>query len=113
MPLRKYDKKYPYDITKIYSRAKALAKYNRQEWAFTIDTWWDMWQDGDLWQHRGREPHQYCMVRLDPIEAWGPHNCIIVARRQFMKKSGYENFIPGFPRAHWQRKHDVRNKKND
>lgn len=107
----KYNGDIPLDARRTYSRAKASAVFRREEWAFTCDTWYEMWQTSGFWEHRGREPHHYCMVRLDPIEAWGPHNCIIVTRRQFMKKNGYENFVPGFPRARWQPKHDVRNKK--
>jgi len=73
-----------------YSKARAQAKFQKQEWAFELETWYDLWESSGVMEHRGRKPHQYVMVRKDEIEAWGPHNCIIVSRRTQLKKHCYE-----------------------
>lgn len=99
------NKEIPYSERQKYARAKAQAKFRREEWAFTADTWYNMWLDSGVIEHRGRKPHQYCMVRLDTIEAWGPHNCIIVPRRTHMKKAAYE-MLSG-DKTDWQRRHGV------
>ena len=65
-----------------HSISRAQAKLRKEEWAFTFETWFSMWDVSGVKDHRGNKPHQYCMVRLDNIEAWGPHNCIIVGRRR-------------------------------
>lgn len=91
---------------KKYSRAKAQAKFRKDEWAFTVDTWYKMWLESGVIEHRGKEPHQYCMVRLDPIEAWGPHNCIIVPRRMHLKKVIHDSLWSD-KKSQWQRHHGV------
>jgi hypothetical protein len=87
-----YPKKYllphPWNIR--YARSKCQAKYRREEWAFTPETWMRHWRNSGVMQHCTRRVHGYCMVRLDPIEAWGPHNCIIVPRRQALMKILWE-----------------------
>lgn len=107
---RKYSADFPYETRRLYSCAKAQAKYYKQEWAFTLETWWQFWDESGLWEHRGNRGHQYTMVRLDTIEAWSPKNCIIVPRRTMLRKNGYE--VKGnLTKTDWQPRHDVRNKK--
>ena len=89
-----------------YSRQKAQAKFRKEEWAFTYETWYDLWVKSGKIEHMGSKPHQYCMVRLDEIEAWGPHNCIIITRRQHLKKQAYVQFC-GYPNLPWEEKHGV------
>ena len=70
-----------------YARAKAQAKSRREDWAFTPETWYRHWKLSGVMQHRMRKIQGYCMVRVDRLEAWGPHNCIIVNRRQTLLKN--------------------------
>ena len=79
-----------------YAMAKAQAKFRKEEWAFDELTWYKMWKDSGHIEHMGRQVHQYCMVRKDPVEAWGPHNCIIIKRRKHFKKQMYET-LHGIP----------------
>ena len=104
MGLKKYEMTIPKLWRDRYSRAQAQAKYRREEWAFTIDSWVGMWQDSGVAEHMGREPHQYCMVRKDRIEAWGPHNCIIITRRMKMKRDAYVH-IHKYEDADWHNGH--------
>jgi len=85
---KKYLLPHPWNVR--YSRAKAQAAYFKQEWAFTPENWYKIWCDSGVMEHLGRLPHQYCMVRIDNIEAWGPHNIIIIPRRMHFKKLFYE-----------------------
>ena len=102
----------PSEYAKRYSKAQAQAKFRREEWAFDQHTWLKMWQDSGVLEHAGRQPHQYCMVRKDPIEAWSPTNCIIIPRRQHFKKRAYVEF-QGYPDAPWEDRHDIRNKNEE
>ena len=106
MPKHIYDKNIPSADRTAYARQKAQAKYRGQEWAFTIDTWLEMWNRSGVKEHRGSKPHEYCMVRKDEIEAWGPHNCIIVARRMHLRKEAYETWY-NVPKTAWQDRHAV------
>lgn len=99
----------PKEYARKYSMAKSQAKFRNEEWAFTQDTWLEMWQQSGVIEHMGRGIHQYCMVRKDPIEAWGPHNCVIVSRRSHHKKLAYVQF-QGYPNMPWEDRHDIRNK---
>lgn len=80
----------PQEWVRAYSLARAQAKFQRQEWAFELESWYEMWDSSGVKEHRGNKPHQYVMVRKDEIEAWGPHNCIIMSRRLHLKKHAYE-----------------------
>ena len=69
-----------------YQRAWAQARHRQEEWAFEPYTWWRVWFESGVTAHRGAHAHLYCMTRVDPLEAWGPHNSIIVSRRQLFHK---------------------------
>jgi hypothetical protein len=101
-------KKYALDLlwNKRYSMAKAQAKFRKEEWAFTDVTWYGMWEKSGVKEHFGRQSHQYCMVRKDPIEAWGPHNCVIIPRRMHLKKRAYVEFH-NYPDIPWEDRHNV------
>lgn len=111
---RNYPKKYPslqmpWNLR--YSRMKAQAKYRKQEFALSPEEYMQLWEDSGVKEHCGKEPHQYCMVRLDNLEAWSVKNCIIVSRRMYFRKGAYENWDYA-PRTDWQQHHGV-NKRND
>ena len=99
----------PTEWAKRYSKAQAQAKFRKEEWAFDQHTWYNMWMESGFAEHLGREPHSYCMTRKDTIEAWGPHNCIIIPRRMHLKKRAFVEFH-GYQDAPWEDRHDVRNK---
>lgn len=101
----------PQAWVKKYSVARAQAKFQRQEWAFELETWYNMWEQSGVKEHRGRKPHQYVMVRKDPIEAWGPHNCIIVSQRMNQRKHCYEKMLKLAPKTEYTDEHDIRNQR--
>tara|TARA_Y100000592_G_scaffold95648_1_gene162634 strand:- start:149 stop:517 length:369 start_codon:yes stop_codon:yes gene_type:complete len=77
---RRYDIPSPYNSQ--YARAICQARYRKEEWAFTPQTWLRQWQNSGVLKHRHGKVFGYVMCRVDPTEAWGPHNCVIVTRRQ-------------------------------
>ncbi len=78
--IKRYNLPRPWN--QAYARAICQARYRREEWAFTPETWMRMWQNSGVIEHRGRQVFGYCMSRVDRTEAWGPHNCVIVERRK-------------------------------
>ena len=95
-----------------YARAKCQAIYRKNFWSFTPDSWYQMWVESGVMQHKGRKTHQYRMVRMDPTEAYGPHNCIIISNRMHYKKLMYENARRG-PKTNFQPQHAVNYKKGE
>lgn len=93
---RKYHLPDPYSTR--YARSASQARFRGEEWAFTQDTWYKVWQDSGVIAHMGRGVHQYCMTRVDNLEAWGPHNVIIIPRRMHFRKMLYE-YVMKFPRT--------------
>jgi hypothetical protein len=93
-----------------YSRMKAQAKYRQQEWNLTPKDYMQIWDESGVKEHCGREPHQYCMVRKDPIESWSKKNCIIVTRRMHLRKQAYVGFH-SYPSTDWEDRHGVNNAK--
>lgn len=82
---KKYNLEHPWNV--YYARARCQAKFRREEWAFTPETWMRMWRNSGVMQYRMTQAHGYCMARMDKLEAWGPHNCVIVPRRTQLKKT--------------------------
>jgi hypothetical protein len=82
---KKYHIPHPWNV--YYARARCQARHRREEWAFTPETWYRMWKNSGVMQYRMRQPQGYCMARMDKLEAWGPHNCVIVNRRNQLKKT--------------------------
>jgi len=89
-----------------YSRMKAQAKFHNQEWNLEPEQYMQIWEESGVKEYCGKEPHQYCMVRKDPIEAWSTENCIIVTRRMHLRKCAYEG-LHQVPKSDWQDKHGV------
>jgi hypothetical protein len=75
---KKYFLPHPWNV--YYARARCQARHRREEWAFTPESWYKCWCDSGLMDLRDRKRSGYVMVRVDRIEAWGPHNCRIISR---------------------------------
>jgi len=71
---RPHCRKYPDDIdTKLFMdcmRARAQAAYFGQEWTIGEQEYIAMWRHNDLYLHKGRHNHQYCLVRKDYEKGW-------------------------------------------
>ena len=105
--MKVYDQTIPSKIRLAYSRAKAQAKFRGDVWALTITDFWDIWEHSGAWEHRGRKPHQYCMVRKEDLAPWCKENCIIVTRRMHLKKQCYESMLKITPPSNYSDKHAV------
>ena len=85
------------------------AKYRKEEWAFTPDSWYKLWYDSGVMEHHGRKSYEFCMSRKDPLEAWSPDNCIILRRRKHLAKCLGQ--LRGWIGVHeWTDEDDVTNK---
>ena len=80
-----------------YARMKAQAKYRNQEWNLEPEEYMKMWDNSGVKEHCGRQPHQYCMVRKDPIEAWSTNNCIIVTCLLYTSPSPRDGLLSRMP----------------
>ena len=89
-----------------YAMVKAQAKHRGEEWAFDDVTWLKIWEDSGVKEHMGRHVHSYCMVRIDPVEAWAPYNVMVVTRRLHMKKNSHD-YMHRNGETDWQLRHGV------
>lgn len=71
---------------KRYENQMYQAIWRGEEWAFDPESWWWVWCQSGVIVHRSRRVQGYCMVRVDVLEAWGPHNSIIVTRRELFRR---------------------------
>lgn len=88
-------KKLPKPWGRRYTRKRIYCLHLGQEWAFTHQTWYQMWCESGVMHLAGRGESQYRMVRVDPYEAWGPHNCRIVRGHRLL----YRNLALGWRRV--------------
>ena len=88
--------KYPKEIPSLwrlrYSRAKAQAKFRKEEWGFNIETWYGFWQASKQADKIGSKLEGVVMVRIDRNKSWNINNCIIVSRSHQLWKLGRDNF---------------------
>lgn len=84
------NRKYP-DIPVIWVRKynvkRCYCRFKQQEWAFTLHSFYDVWKKSGLMDQISRSPKGYCMVRLDPLEAWSPRNVKIVQRGKLLVRN--------------------------
>jgi hypothetical protein len=84
------NRKFP-DIPKIWVRKynvkQCYCRYKKQEWAFTVYSFYDVWKKSGVMDKISRSPSGYCMVRLDPMEAWSPNNVKIVQRGRLLMRN--------------------------
>lgn len=83
-------KKY-HDVPTIWVRRynvkKGFCKFQQQEWSFTHQSFYKVWKNSGVMDKISRSPGGYCMVRLDPTEAWSPNNVKIVQRGRLLMRN--------------------------
>jgi hypothetical protein len=70
-----------------YNRKKVFCLWKKQEWSFTLHSFYDLWCKSGVMDKISRSPGGYCMVRLDPTEAWSPKNVKIVQRGRLLMRN--------------------------
>lgn len=77
----------------VYAKARRRAIRKGQDWGFSFDTWWELWDSRELvededssffvkaWKVKGSNPATHAqMWRRDPEKGWNPDNCFIAYR---------------------------------
>lgn len=62
-----------------FLRSRSQAAFRSEPWRLTVYEFIELWPD-ELWQCRGRNPEDLCMVRRDLNRAWSRDNCIVITR---------------------------------
>tara|TARA_A100001201_G_scaffold68984_1_gene63763 strand:- start:1422 stop:1748 length:327 start_codon:yes stop_codon:yes gene_type:complete len=70
-----------------YNRKKTYCRWKKQEWAFTPQSFYAVWKQSGVMHKISRSPSGYCMVRLDPTEAWSPKNVKIIVRGRLLMRN--------------------------
>lgn len=66
-----------------YLRHKAQAKFRNEPFEVTFEEWSKLWWN--MWEQRGRKPHEFCMTREDEDGAWTLKNILIISREDHFK----------------------------
>jgi hypothetical protein len=67
-----------------YQYQKRNAAARKIGWAFTLYTWWVVWQNSGKWGQRGRG-YGYVMARKEDIGVYSPENVYICTSQQNMR----------------------------
>jgi hypothetical protein len=78
---KKFNNEFDHIRHKAYSKAKSQADYRGEPWLLTIQDWFDLWSDPEVWYRRGRKSDSVCMTRLNQTGPWDVVNTIIVTRK--------------------------------
>jgi len=81
---RAWHHKDPFDHARHlpYLRWKAQCRFRKEPVELTIEDWFALWADPEVWRQRGRRGDAYAITRIDPELAWSYGNCVIVTRRE-------------------------------
>ncbi len=74
----------PLEARSAYGRQKANAGHRKIGWAFTLYTWWQVWEKSGMWEARGRGSGSCCMARRNDIGIYSPDNVYICTNHQNM-----------------------------
>ena len=62
-----------------YLRSRSQWNFRNEPNTMTVDEFIKLWPD-DLWLCRGRNPENYCMVRVNLTKPWSFKNCRVITR---------------------------------
>lgn len=63
-----------------FLRSRAQAKFRNEPWDLTIEQYFEIWNDEDTWNNRGRQADNVCLIRTDPKQPWTMSNVKVVTR---------------------------------
>lgn len=64
-----------------YQRARAQAKYRKEEFLLTFEEFFQLWTD-ELWNQRGRSSNAMALSRKNFQGPWSLENCHVIPRRE-------------------------------
>lgn len=67
-------------------RMKAQCAFREEEFNLNFEQFFDLWKDD--WAHRGRQPEDMCMTRIDADGAWELGNVEIITRLEHLRRQG-------------------------
>ena len=65
-----------------FLRWRAQCHYRKEPVELTIEDWFLLWADPEVWRKRGRQGDAYAITRIDPELPWSYANCRVVTRRE-------------------------------
>ncbi len=68
-------------------RARAQAKYRKEEWYITEPEYIQLWLEDDRYKYKGRHPEDLCMTRRDFEKPWTVDNVLFITRHEHYKTS--------------------------
>jgi hypothetical protein len=74
----------PKAARRAYQEQKRNAACRKIGWAFTLYTWWFVWQESGKWDQRGRG-FGYVMARKEDVGIYSPENVYICTSQQNMR----------------------------
>jgi hypothetical protein len=74
----------PLEARLAYRYQQRNARTRKIGWAFTVYTWWCIWQESGKWNERGRG-FGYCMARKNDVGIYSPENVYICTGSQNMR----------------------------
>jgi hypothetical protein len=95
-----YDKRYQgilHSQRLAFLRSRAQAKYREEEWHLTVEEFFWIWRDPEVWATRSRKSTNgpksngcmgYVLTRKDMNKAWSLPNTEIVTRKEQLTRSG-------------------------
>ena len=66
---------------------RAMAKRRGVEFNLTHEQWWDIWEQSDRWEQRGRKRGQFVMSRKNDSGAYEIQNVFIQAQDENMREA--------------------------
>lgn len=90
-------------VKEAYEQQRTCAKRRNIEWNFTFDTWCDVWEQSNKFNHRGRGADLYCMGRKGDQGGYSPDNVEIITNRQNVKDSHTNKKHSSIPLSHMRK----------
>lgn len=69
-----------------FIQQKNQAQFRGEDWQLSFEDWIKIW--GTDFDRRGRLADSLCLTRWDLDDAWSVNNCILMERRDHMRRCG-------------------------
>lgn len=63
-----------------YLRMKSQAKYRNEAWDLTMEDFFKIWKDPEVWNNRGRDSDSWALTRKNVHKPWSLKNVQLMRR---------------------------------
>lgn len=75
-----------------FLKTRSSARSRGEDWQLTIEEYFALWEDEDVWNQRGKSTDSYVLTRRDRDRPWTLENSEVIRRRTLLSRTRHGKF---------------------